>query len=250
MHQAETEPVSLATIAPATHLKPKEFEQPYNDPLSGFKAWEQPEHAEDGIRFPKNLGPPLSFDEVAVTHGELGTPLTNKAQHGKKGALVAMIQGTTAREIAHVFEKLSDGARHTVTEVTREMAANMEVAVKQALPRAKLVTDRFQGQQRLSEAGQDIRLELRRAALKAENEQIPHARQAGTPYTPGMDENGDTTKQLLARSRYLLCNPPQHMARPTEGASGYSFSGIFAAQARRRPVNDVSLVLGIQYQHC
>lgn len=42
--------------------------------------------------FPKNLGPHLNLDEVAVTNGELLTMLTNKAAHGKKGALVAMIQ--------------------------------------------------------------------------------------------------------------------------------------------------------------
>ena len=63
--------------------------------------------------FPKNLGPQLSIDEVALTNGELWTTLTNKAAHGKKGALVAMIQGTKASDIATVFAKLSDGARHT-----------------------------------------------------------------------------------------------------------------------------------------
>ena len=157
--------------------------------------------------FPKNLGPQLSIDEVALTNGELWTTLTNKAAHGKKGALVAMIQGTKASDIATVFAKLSDGARHTVTEVTLDMAANMELAVKQSFPRAKLVTDRFHVQQLVSEAVQDIRIELRRTALKEENDAIKHARKAGKPFTPVMYENGDTTKQLLARSRYLLFKP-------------------------------------------
>ncbi len=157
--------------------------------------------------FPQNLGPQLSIDEVAVTNGELWTTLTNKAQHGKKGALVAMIQGTKASEITHVFAKLPDGARHTVTEVTMDMAANMELAVKQSFPRATIVTDRFHVQQLVSEAVQDIRIELRREALKAENEHITHTRQAGQPSTPVVYENGDTTKQLLARSRYLLFKP-------------------------------------------
>jgi len=156
---------------------------------------------------PKNLGAPLSIDEVAVTNGELWITLTNKAKHGKKGALVAMIQGTKASEMAHVFARLPDGARHTVTEVTTDMAANMELAVKQSFSRATIVTDRFHVQQLVAEAVQDRRIELRRAALKGENEPIKHARQEGQPSTPVVYENGDTTRQLLARSRYLLVRP-------------------------------------------
>ena len=87
-----------------------------------------------------------------MTNGELGTTLTNKAAHGKKGALVAMIQGTKASEMAQVFARLPDGARATVTEVTMDMAANMELAVKQSFPLATIVTDRFHVQQLVSEA--------------------------------------------------------------------------------------------------
>jgi hypothetical protein len=71
---------------------------------------------------------------VAVTNDELWTTLASKPAHGKEGALVAMIQGTKASDIAQVFDKLPDGGRHTVTEVTVDMAANMEVAVKQDFP--------------------------------------------------------------------------------------------------------------------
>ena len=194
-------------MARANQLKPKEFEQQDKDHLSGFTDWEQHAHAADWMLFPQKLGPHLSLDEVAVTNGELWTTLTNKAAHGKKGALVAMIQGTKASDMAHVFEKLPAGARHAVTAVTLDMAANMELAVKPSFPRAKLVTDRFHVQQLISEAVQDIRIELRRAALKEENDHLKQARQAGKPSTPIMYENGDTTKQLLARSRYLLFKP-------------------------------------------
>ncbi|MCZ6800366.1 MAG: transposase [Nitrospirae bacterium] len=153
-------------MARANQLKPKEFEQQYKDSLSGFKDWEQPEHAEEWMLFPENLGPQLSIDEVAVTNGELWPTLTNKAKHGKQGALVAMIQGTKASMMAHVFAKLPDGARHTVPEVTMDMAANMELAVKQSFPRATIVMDRFHVQQLVSEAVQARRIELRRAALQ------------------------------------------------------------------------------------
>lgn len=188
-------------------MKPKEFEQPYKEHLRGFTDWEQYEHVEEWMLFPQNLGPHLSIDEVVVTNGELWTTLTNKAAHGKKGALVAMIQGTKVSDMVQVFAKLPASARETVTEVTLEMAANMELAVKQSFPRAKLVTDRFHVQQLVSEAVQDIRIEWRRAALKEEHDHMKHARKERKPSIPVVYENGATTKQLLARSRYLLCKP-------------------------------------------
>ena len=93
--------------------------------------------------FEKNIGKHVSIDEVAVTNGELWTVLTNKEKHGKKGALIAMIQGTKAADIAKVLMKIPDVQRTTVTEVTMDMAEWMEVAVKRSFPRAKIVTDRL-----------------------------------------------------------------------------------------------------------
>lgn len=195
--------------------------------------------------FPENLGPQLSIDEVAVTNGERWTTLTNKAAHGKKGALVAMIQGTKASEMTHVFDKLPAGARATVTEVTLDMAANMELAVTQAFPRAKLVTDRFHVQQLVSEAVQDIRIELRRAALKEENDHIKQARKARKPYTPVVYENGDTTKQLLARSRYLLFKPQSKWkTQQTERADI-----LFREYPQLKRGYDLSMMFRACYEH-
>jgi len=168
-------------MARANQLKPKEFEQQDKDHLSGFTGWEPYEPVEEWMLFPQNLGPHLSIDEVAVTNGERWTTLTNKAAHGKKGALAAMIQGTNASDIAQVVDKLPASARAAVTEVTLDMAANMELAVKPSVPRAKLVTDRFPVQQLVSEAVQDIRIEWRRAALKEENDHMKQARKKRKP---------------------------------------------------------------------
>jgi len=195
--------------------------------------------------FPQNLGPQLSIDEVAVTNGELWTTLTNKAKHGKQGALVAMIQGTKASEIAHVFAKLPDSQRHTVTEVTMDMAANMEVAVKQAFPRATIVTDRFHVQQLVSEAVQAIRIELRREALKEENERMKHARQEGQPYTPVVYKNGDTTKQLLARSRYLLFKPHSKWHDQQKERAGI----LFREYPQLKIAYDLSMMFRSCYEH-
>lgn len=81
-----------------------------------------------------------------------------------------------------------------------DMAENMEAAIKASFPRAKIVTDRFHVQQLVSEAVQEIRIELRREAIKK-------VRAEGAQRHPAVFENGDTKKQLLARSRYLLFKP-------------------------------------------
>lgn len=40
--------------------------------------------------------------------------------------------------------------------------------------------------------------------MEAENKQMQSAKEQKVPFNPQVLENGDTTKQLLARSRYLL----------------------------------------------
>lgn len=154
--------------------------------------------------FPENVGEHLSIDEVAVTNGELYTVITNKAAHGKRKALVAMIEGTKVTDIVPILTKIPLTQRNLVTEVTLDMAENMEAIVSSAFPKTRLVTDRFHVQQLVSDAVQEIRIGLRRKAIKEENEEIKQARKEKKRYRPVVYANGDTKKQLLARSRYLL----------------------------------------------
>ena len=157
--------------------------------------------------FPENIGPRLSIDEVAVPNGELYTVLTNKAAHGKQGALVAMMAGTKVSAMAPILAKIPFEHRTLVTEVTLDMSESMQAMVKQAFPNAMLVLDRSHVQRLVSDAVQEIRIGVRREALKEENTQLKHAHQEKKPYHPQAFENGDTPKQLLARSRYLLFKP-------------------------------------------
>ena len=157
--------------------------------------------------FPQNVGARMSIDEVAVTNGELWTVVTNKERHGRKGALMAMIKGTKAVDIAKVLMKMPVERRKTVTETTMDMAENMEAAVRASFPGTTIVTDRFHVQQLVSDAVQEMRIELKRIVTKEENELIKKAKAEGKEYRPVVFENGDTKKQLLARSRYLLFKP-------------------------------------------
>jgi transposase len=55
-----------------------------------------------------------------------------------------------------------------------------------------------------SEAVQHVRIQHRWQAIEEENQLAKAARQKGEKYHPVLLSNGDTKKQLLARSRYLL----------------------------------------------
>jgi transposase len=64
--------------------------------------------------------------------------------------------------------------------------------------------------QRLAvEALQEIRIKHRWEAIDAENEAIEQAKIAQTDYQPETLPNGDTVRQLLARSRYALYKKPK-----------------------------------------
>ena len=88
------------------------------------------------------------------------------------------------------------------------MAGNMELIAKRSFPLAVRVTDRFHVQQLATEALQEMRIQHRWAALEAENNAIDKAKKENYNFQPQFLENGDTLKQLLARSRYVLYKKP------------------------------------------
>lgn len=175
--------------------------------MSGFREWDQFAHAEKWLLFPENIGKRLSIDEVAISNGELYTIITNKAAHGKKGALVAIVAGTKTSDVSWVLNMISAKQRHAVEEVTLDLSPAMKATVRKSFPKATVVDDRFHVQQLVSEAVQEVRMTMRRETLKEENEAIKLCRAEKRKYDPKVFENGDTKKQLLARSNHLLFKP-------------------------------------------
>lgn len=175
--------------------------------MSDFNSWSQKEHATEWLLFPKNLGTHLSLDETAFSNGDLYTIITNKKAKGKKGAIVAMIKGTKAEAVIKILHKIPLKQRKIVKEVTLDMAGNMGLIVKKSFPNATLVIDRFHVQKLALDALQEIRIKHRWEAIDKENDAIESARAKNKKYTPKLLPNGDTLKQLLARSRYLLYKP-------------------------------------------
>ena len=172
--------------------------------MSDFKQWNQKAHAKNWLLFPENIGKYLSIDETAFSNGDLYTIITNKDAKGKKGALIAMIKGTKAETVIKILHKITLKQRKKVIEITLDMAGNMGLIVKKAFPNAIQVIDRFHVQKLALDALQEIRIKHRWEALDKENDAIENARNKSIKYTPKLFKNGDTLKQLLARSRYLL----------------------------------------------
>lgn len=146
----------------------------------------------------------MSIDETSLSNGELYTIVTNKAAKGRKGSLLAMIKGTEAASVIEILQKIPRLIRSKVREVTLDMAANMGQIVSQCFPKASKVIDRFHVQKLAYDAVQEIRIKYRWEALDQENQAIDAAKLSGLPYKPETLASGDTLKQLLVRSRYLL----------------------------------------------
>jgi transposase len=186
----------------------KRLQQQYKDHLSNFHDWDQKEHASDWMLFTDNIGESLSIDETALSNGELYTIVTNKSAKGGKGAIVAMLKGTQAEQIIAVLERIPARKRNKVKEVTMDMAANMVKAVRRCFTNAERVIDRFHVQKLAYDAVQELRIKYRWEALDEENLAIETAKKNKQSYQPEVLSNGDTLKQLLARSRYLLFKHP------------------------------------------
>lgn len=192
--------------------------------MSDFNTWNQKEHADDWLLFPDNLGSYLSLDETSISNGELYTILTDKAKKGGQGALVSVVAGTGIKEIVPVFTKIPLEKRLTVKEVTLDFSGSMEASARIIFPNARITTDRFHAAQVVTEALQQMRINLRWDAIKEENQLVKEAKENQINYTPIVYTNGETKKQLLARSRYLLFKPSNKWTLRQQERSAILFS--------------------------
>lgn len=200
----DTFPITVHSLERHYKINANRLEKQYKHHLSDYHSWNQKAHAQEWLLFPENIGPYLSLDETSLSDGELYTILTNKQAKGKKGCLVAMIKGTKAEDIIQILDKLSEEASDSVREVTLDMANSMRKIAKKCFPKALITTDRFHVQKLCLDALQKMRVEYRWEALEQANRDQDIAKSNGKEYIPEVLENGDSPKQLLARSRYLL----------------------------------------------
>ena len=205
----DTYPVSSNSLERIYDIDGNQFGQQYKEHLSDYNEWEQKEHAQEWLLFPENMGEYLSIDETSLSNGELYTILTNKAAKGLKGTIVAMVFGTQSEQVIAILNKIPVDLRKEVKEVTLDMAGSMNLIVKKCFPKASKVIDRFHVQKLAYDALQEIRINHRWDAINEETEGIQQAKLSNTDYIPQLLPNGDTLKQLLFRSRYLLFKSPE-----------------------------------------
>ena len=85
----------------------------YKEKISDYRNWDRLDHADEYILYPENFGADMSLDETCLSNGDVYTILTNKAAHGGKGAIAAMVRGVASDTVSAILEKvpLSSGLR-------------------------------------------------------------------------------------------------------------------------------------------
>ncbi len=200
----------MSNIASYFGVNSQKLQRHYKNQVSGFKEWMQLPHAGDYLIYPENITDKLSIDELSLSKGELYTFVTNKRPGMRnRKSVVAVINGTEARAIQEVLEKIPIEKRKLVKEVTMDMARNMGLAAEKCFPNCKKVIDRFHVVRLVMDAMQHVRVKLRWKAIEDENTAIKKAKALGKKHHPEELSNGDTLKELLARSRYLLYKTPE-----------------------------------------
>ena len=115
-----------------------------------------------------------------------------------------MIKGAKSEDVIAYPQKLPRSKRLKVKEITLDLSPTMMLIAKRCFPKATLVSDRFHVQRLINEAVNDLRVSYRWQAIEQENAEIDLSRECNRRFIPDTFRNGDTRKQLLARSRYIV----------------------------------------------
>lgn len=155
--------------------------------------------------------------------------MSNKASHGKKGSVIAIVKGTKANVVSAVLKKISESEREKVTEITMDFSDSMFSIAKQCFPKATIVINCFHIVQRLCEGLGEMLLRFKRlavtevrkeAAAFAKNEDRKAKQRAyyhkkhprnkegrrgrKQKYKPTLLANGETKVEILTRSKNML----------------------------------------------
>lgn len=154
--------------------------------------------------FPDNIGPRLAIDESSLSNGELYTFVTNRDARTREQSLIAVVTGTKSEDVITDLMLIDGDRRSAVEEVTLDLSDSMRKIVRTAFPKACRVIDRFHIQKLACDAVQELRVRHRWDAIQQANDEMEEAKFKGVDYVPFRYPNGDTLKELLIRSRYLL----------------------------------------------
>lgn len=203
-------------LATRNGLNGQTLRKQYKEKISNYRNWEQLEHAQEYMLFPDNFGDDMSLDETCLSNGEVYTILTNKAAHGGKGTLAAMVRGVASDTVSGILTKVPREIRRKIKTVTTDLSSAMMLTVRTVFPKATLVNDRFHVQQLVTDAIDHMRISFRWQVLDEENKSIKeHRAKRKAAHTraekeligkwkPELMENGETKPQIMARSRHII----------------------------------------------
>ena len=197
-------PVTCRMLEEFYHINGHTFEKQYKEILSGYLRWNQLDHADKWMLFPDNMGSRLAIDETSLSNGELYTFVSNRDACTRECSLIAVVAGTKSEDVIAVLQQIKEERRYAVEEVTLDLSDSMRKIVRTAFPKASRVIDRFHIQKLACDAVQELRIRHRWDAIQQANEEMEEVKQYGGDYVPYRYPNGDTRRELLIRSRYLL----------------------------------------------
>lgn len=200
----ETIPTTSRSLDCYYHMNGDTFEKQYKEILSGYRKWSELAHADEWLVFPENIGESICIDETAPSNGELYTIVSNRASHGGKGTIIAIVKGVAATNVIGALMRMDERSRCKVREITMDMSNSMHLIARRCFPNAMRTIDRFHIQKLACDALQEMRIAHRWDAIQEDTEAREEAKIMGRAYVPLTLPNGDTPRQLLARSRYLL----------------------------------------------
>jgi transposase len=200
----DTSPITSHILDLFYHVNGDTFEKQYKEKPSGYRTWKFLSHADKRLVFPENVGPHLAMDETGLSEGEFYSVVTSRNRHGGEGCLVAIVAGTKAEVVIEALNHIPEEIRETVEEITLDLSDSMRKIVRGSFPGALRVTDRFHIQKLACDAVREIRIKHRWDAIQEDNDKREEAKITGERYEPVRYDNGDTKKELLAGSRYLL----------------------------------------------
>ena len=172
--------------------------------MTDFPIRDQLEHADEWLLFPDNIGPSIAINESSLSNGELHTFVTNRNTSTRECSLVVVVAGTKSEDVIAVLQRIDEESRYAVKEVTLDLSDSMRKIARTAFPKASRVIDRFHIQKLACDAVQELRIKHRWNAIQQANNEMEEAKLNNEEYVPYRYPNGDTCRELLKRSRYLL----------------------------------------------
>lgn len=165
------EPVTAKSLAKTYGINSGTFEKNYKDVLSDFRSWAQVSHAFSWLLLlEENMGTHLGIGETSFCH-QVYTILHNKDGHGKSGTVIAIIKGTKPSDVIKVLMSLPEDIRLKVTDITMDLSNSMGAIAKAVFPKATVIRDCFHVIQRCGEGLEEIRLRLKREAVKEQKKE-------------------------------------------------------------------------------